>query len=172
MNTIGMIAWLMTLYTPECPRGRRIILIANDITYSNGTFGPVEDVFFQRASELARHLGIPRIYMSSNSGTCLSPPLVRSTACQSAGSEQPSLVWSCDSHYFLPTWSVDRCALRAIGSCEEGVPGAVERPVRLFERHQVSVAYKARGRGSRPRRADRSCVRVEWACEGVRRRRR
>ena len=39
-NKIGMLAWLVTLATPECPGGRDIILIANDITYQNGTFGP------------------------------------------------------------------------------------------------------------------------------------
>mmetsp|Transcript_32468 Transcript_32468/g.74377 ORF Transcript_32468/g.74377 Transcript_32468/m.74377 type:complete len:2019 (-) Transcript_32468:454-6510(-) len=67
-NNIGMLAWLMTLYTPECPRGRQIVVIANDITFMNGTFGPKEDIFFEKASQLARKMGVPRIYMSANSG--------------------------------------------------------------------------------------------------------
>ncbi|CAG8448007.1 11827_t:CDS:2 [Ambispora gerdemannii] len=67
-NTCGMVAWVFTLYTPEYPNGRQIIVIANDITYQIGSFGPAEDFFFYKASEMARRLGIPRIYLSANSG--------------------------------------------------------------------------------------------------------
>ncbi|OXB79074.1 UNVERIFIED_CONTAM: hypothetical protein H355_005950 [Colinus virginianus] len=65
---IGMVAWKMTLKTPEYPEGRDIIVIGNDITYRIGSFGPQEDVLFLRASELARTHGIPRIYVAANSG--------------------------------------------------------------------------------------------------------
>lgn len=67
-NSCGMVAWLCTAKTPEYPKGRRIILIANDITYKIGSFGPLEDKYFHKATELARKLGIPRIYLSANSG--------------------------------------------------------------------------------------------------------
>jgi len=67
-NTIGMVGWIITAKTPEYPRGRRFIIIANDITYKIGSFGPAEDKFFHKCSELARKLGIPRIYLSANSG--------------------------------------------------------------------------------------------------------
>ncbi|XP_014259658.1 acetyl-CoA carboxylase isoform X2 [Cimex lectularius] len=67
-NNVGMVAWRLTLFTPEYPEGRDIILIANDITYLIGSFGPKEDIVFCRASELARKLKIPRIYISVNSG--------------------------------------------------------------------------------------------------------
>lgn len=67
-NTIGMIGWLVTAKTPEYPRGRRFIIIANDITFKIGSFGPNEDKFFHKCSELSRKLGIPRIYLSANSG--------------------------------------------------------------------------------------------------------
>nr|CAD7455142.1 unnamed protein product [Timema tahoe] len=67
-NNIGMIAWRMTLYTPEYPVGRQIIVIANDITFLIGSFGPLEDLLFCRASELSRSLQIPRIYIAANSG--------------------------------------------------------------------------------------------------------
>lgn len=63
-----MVAWRLRLYTPEYPEGRDIILIANDLTYQIGSFGPKEDLVFCRASERARELGIPRIYFSANSG--------------------------------------------------------------------------------------------------------
>ncbi|KIJ55614.1 hypothetical protein M422DRAFT_199902 [Sphaerobolus stellatus SS14] len=67
-NTCGMVAWVFTLYTPEVPRGRRVVAIANDITYKIGSFGPQEDRFFNLASQYARKTGIPRIYLSANSG--------------------------------------------------------------------------------------------------------
>ncbi|XP_062596285.1 acetyl-CoA carboxylase 1-like isoform X10 [Saccostrea cucullata] len=67
-NEIGMVAWQMTLKTPECPEGRDIIVISNDITYKIGSFGPVEDLLFKKASEKARREGLPRIFISANSG--------------------------------------------------------------------------------------------------------
>lgn len=67
-NHIGMVGWIVTARTPEYPRGRRFIIIANDITFKIGSFGPQEDKFFHKCSELARKLGIPRIYLSANSG--------------------------------------------------------------------------------------------------------
>ena len=67
-NNIGMVGWIVTAKTPEYPRGRRFIIIANDITFKIGSFGPTEDKFFHKCSLLARKLGIPRIYLSANSG--------------------------------------------------------------------------------------------------------
>ncbi|XP_063979421.1 acetyl-CoA carboxylase isoform X2 [Diachasmimorpha longicaudata] len=67
-NDVGMVAWKMTLYTPEYPAGREIILIANDLTYLIGSFGPKEDLVFYLASQRARELAIPRVYFSANSG--------------------------------------------------------------------------------------------------------
>lgn len=67
-NDVGMVAWRLSLFTPECPDGRDIILIANDITYLIGSFGPKEDLLFCRASERARQLAVPRIYFSANAG--------------------------------------------------------------------------------------------------------
>ncbi|KAJ5103088.1 Acetyl-CoA carboxylase [Penicillium argentinense] len=67
-NTHGMVGWLVTARTPEYPRGRRFIIVANDITFQIGSFGPQEDKFFHKCTELARKLGIPRIYLSANSG--------------------------------------------------------------------------------------------------------
>ncbi|XP_054857972.1 acetyl-CoA carboxylase 1 isoform X1 [Eublepharis macularius] len=67
-NEIGMVAWRMTLKTPEYPEGRDIVVISNDITYRIGSFGPQEDLLYLRASELARLQGIPRIYVAANSG--------------------------------------------------------------------------------------------------------
>ncbi|VDC06097.1 unnamed protein product [Peniophora sp. CBMAI 1063] len=67
-NTFGMVAWVFTMYTPEFPQGRRAVVISNDITYKIGSFGPVEDQFFYLVSQYARELGLPRIYLSANSG--------------------------------------------------------------------------------------------------------
>jgi acetyl-CoA carboxylase / biotin carboxylase 1 len=70
-NTCGMVGWIFTGRTPEYPKGRRFIVVANDITYKIGSFGPKEDYFFNKCTELARKLGIPRIYLSANSGARL-----------------------------------------------------------------------------------------------------
>ena len=67
-NTIGMVGWLMSLRTPEYPEGRPVVTVANDITFQIGSFGPAEDDFFFKCSELARAKGCPRIYLSANSG--------------------------------------------------------------------------------------------------------
>ena len=67
-NTCGMVGWVFTLRTPEYPQGRRAVIIANDITYKIGSFGPAEDQFFYLASQYAREHGLPRIYLSANSG--------------------------------------------------------------------------------------------------------
>lgn len=56
-----MIAWRMVLRTPEYPQGREIILIANDLTYMIGSFGPKEYDLFNRASILAREKRVPRV---------------------------------------------------------------------------------------------------------------
>ena len=64
----GMIAWRFTLFTPEFPEGRDIIVIGNDITHQVGIFGRKEDLVFQLASKRARELGIPRIFIAANSG--------------------------------------------------------------------------------------------------------
>lgn len=36
LNDVGMVAWLVTLRTPEYPDGRQLVLIANDITHQVG----------------------------------------------------------------------------------------------------------------------------------------
>lgn len=70
-NECGMVAWLCTAKTQEYPAGRKMLVVSNDITFQIGSFGPREDKFFNLATELARKLGIPRIYLSANSGARL-----------------------------------------------------------------------------------------------------
>lgn len=67
-NTFGMVGWIFTMRTPEYPNGRRVVVVANDITFKIGSFGPQEDQFFYLASLYARARGLPRIYLSANSG--------------------------------------------------------------------------------------------------------
>ncbi|KAF8159642.1 cytosolic acc1, acetyl-CoA carboxylase [Crassisporium funariophilum] len=67
-NTFGMVGWVFTMKTPEFPQGRKAVVIANDITYKIGSFGPIEDQFFYLVTQYARSLGVPRIYLSANSG--------------------------------------------------------------------------------------------------------
>ncbi|WRT69229.1 uncharacterized protein IL334_006213 [Kwoniella shivajii] len=68
LNTFGMVAWVFTMKTPEYPKGRKVVVISNDITYQIGSFGPIEDDFFYKATQYARHHGLPRVYLSANSG--------------------------------------------------------------------------------------------------------
>jgi acetyl-CoA carboxylase/biotin carboxylase 1 len=67
-NSIGMLAWLCKLKTPEYPEGREIVIITNDVTIMNGSFGVREDEFFEQASTFARNRGLPRVYIACNSG--------------------------------------------------------------------------------------------------------
>lgn len=67
-NKIGMLAWLTKMKSPQFPEGREVLLIANDVTVQSGSFGVLEDEFFFKASEYARVRGIPRIFLSCNSG--------------------------------------------------------------------------------------------------------
>jgi acetyl-CoA carboxylase/biotin carboxylase 1 len=68
MNSCGMVGWVFTVKTPEYPKGRRVVVVANDITFQIGSFGPSEDDFFYKVTEFAQSLGLPRIYLSANSG--------------------------------------------------------------------------------------------------------
>ena len=67
-NYCGMCALWMTLFTPEYLSGRDLIVIVIDITHLLGVFGPKEDLVFQKASERTHQMGVPRVYLSANSG--------------------------------------------------------------------------------------------------------
>lgn len=67
-NKVGMVAWKVTMKTPEYPMGRDVVFISNDVTVQSGSFGVPEDEVFFKASEYARKLKIPRVYISCNSG--------------------------------------------------------------------------------------------------------
>jgi len=67
-NQIGMVAWHVTMKTPEYPEGREVVFIANDVTVQSGSFGVDEDEFYFKASEYARKLKIPRVYIACNAG--------------------------------------------------------------------------------------------------------
>lgn len=68
LNDVGMVSWLISYKSPECMGGRQLIVICNDITHQAGSFGTKEDLVFFKASELARNMGVPRIYLAANSG--------------------------------------------------------------------------------------------------------
>lgn len=44
------------------------MVVANDITYSSGSFGPREDAVFKAATEFALEERLPLIYLAANSG--------------------------------------------------------------------------------------------------------
>ena len=67
-NKEGMVAWLVTMKTPEYPDGREVVFVANDVTVQSGSFGVPEDEIFFKASKYAREKKIPRVYIACNSG--------------------------------------------------------------------------------------------------------
>lgn len=67
-NSVGVVAWVLTLRTPECPQGRQIVAIANDITHASGAFSPAEDAMFKAATEFALEQKLPVVYLAANSG--------------------------------------------------------------------------------------------------------
>jgi acetyl-CoA carboxylase/biotin carboxylase 1 len=67
-NDVAMVVWKLTMSTPEYPEGREIMLIINDVTLQNGSFGVREDQVFLLATEFAQARGIPRIFVAANTG--------------------------------------------------------------------------------------------------------
>lgn len=67
-NKVGMLAWHVTMKTPEYPEGRDVVVIANDVTVKSGSFSVAEDEVYYKASEYARKRKIPRIYIACNAG--------------------------------------------------------------------------------------------------------
>ncbi len=45
-----------------------MVAIANDITFSSGSFGPREDAVFRAVTEYALAQKLPLIYLAANSG--------------------------------------------------------------------------------------------------------
>ncbi|KAK9983391.1 hypothetical protein SO802_032916 [Lithocarpus litseifolius] len=68
LNDVGMVAWSMEMSTPEFPSGRTILIVANDVTFKAGSFGPREDAFFLAVTDLACTKKLPLIYLAANSG--------------------------------------------------------------------------------------------------------
>lgn len=67
-NECGIVAWDVTLCTPEYPEGRQLFICANDITYLNGTVALEEDYLYNEVLKLAISKGLSFIYISANSG--------------------------------------------------------------------------------------------------------
>ena len=67
-NKIGMVAWHVTMKTPEYPEGRDVVFIANDVTVQSGSFGVEEDELYYKASVYARERKLPRVYIACNAG--------------------------------------------------------------------------------------------------------
>ncbi|AIO00868.1 acetyl-CoA carboxylase, putative [Leishmania panamensis] len=74
----GMVVWMIEYAPPhyfkmksEVAQTRRIVVVANDITFQSGSFAVPEDRVFKAASVLARAQGVPFVYISANSGARL-----------------------------------------------------------------------------------------------------
>ena len=67
-NDVGMIVWEWTLRTPEAPEGRRVVVVANDVSHNAGSFGPLEDAVFKAAVDHALARKLPVVYLAANAG--------------------------------------------------------------------------------------------------------
>mmetsp|Transcript_33963 Transcript_33963/g.74702 ORF Transcript_33963/g.74702 Transcript_33963/m.74702 type:complete len:2077 (-) Transcript_33963:133-6363(-) len=67
-NKEGMVAWVVSMKTPEYPEGRDVVFIANDVTVKSGSFGVEEDEIYYKASKYARENNLPRVYIACNAG--------------------------------------------------------------------------------------------------------
>ncbi|XP_038715965.1 acetyl-CoA carboxylase 1-like [Tripterygium wilfordii] len=68
LNDVAMVAFCVEISTPEFPSGRTILIVANDVTFKAGSFGPREDAFFLEVTNLACSKKLPLIYLAANSG--------------------------------------------------------------------------------------------------------
>eukprot|EP00111_Clytia_hemisphaerica_P003152 TCONS_00008959-protein len=67
-NDCGIVAWHVTLYTPEYDEGREVYICANDITHMIGSFSLEEDSLYDKILQRAIKAAVPFIYISANSG--------------------------------------------------------------------------------------------------------
>ncbi|KPA74560.1 putative mitochondrial acetyl-CoA carboxylase [Leptomonas pyrrhocoris] len=77
-QTCGMVVWMVEYAPPsyydveaQLAATRRVVVVANDITFQSGSFAVPEDRVFKAASVLARAQHLPFVYISANSGARL-----------------------------------------------------------------------------------------------------
>uniref|UniRef100_A0A7S1I8U2 Acetyl-CoA carboxylase n=1 Tax=Eutreptiella gymnastica TaxID=73025 RepID=A0A7S1I8U2_9EUGL len=71
----GMVCWEYDLYLPtrynpktKAVSPKKVVVVANDITFESGSFAIEEDKVFNAACMLAKNKGLPLIYLACNSG--------------------------------------------------------------------------------------------------------
>ena len=130
-NDVGMVGWTCTFKTPEYPAGREVVIVANDVTYQSGSFGVSEDDFFYKVTRYAASRGVPRLYISSNSGARIGlvealKPLVGIKWVGDDPSKGLEYLYVSEADLkSLPEGSVDAKPANAAGHCElEAIIGA------------------------------------------------
>lgn len=48
-NKIGAVCWLCTVRTGNYPMGRKVVILATDITHQSGSLSPAEDKLYEKA---------------------------------------------------------------------------------------------------------------------------
>ncbi|KAH8060971.1 acetyl-CoA carboxylase [Aureococcus anophagefferens] len=130
-NDVGMVGWTCAFKTPEYPEGREVVIVANDVTYQSGSFGVSEDDFFYKVTRYAASRGVPRLYISSNSGARIGlvealKPLVGIKWVGDDPSKGLEYLYVSEADLkSLPEGSVDAKPANAAGHCElEAIIGA------------------------------------------------
>eukprot|EP00897_Mesotaenium_endlicherianum_P010369 jgi/Mesen1/9360/ME000061S08809 len=67
-NNVGMVGWSIDMKSPECPGGRTVLVVANDVTFGAGSFGMREDRVFKAMTDRAVARKLPLVYLAANSG--------------------------------------------------------------------------------------------------------
>ncbi|KAF1745296.1 hypothetical protein MXB_2628, partial [Myxobolus squamalis] len=67
-NSVGVVCWYGNISSPFYPSGMDVIIVANDITFSSGSFTLLEANLFKAAGMYARKQKIPLIYLCCCSG--------------------------------------------------------------------------------------------------------
>ena len=83
----------------------QVVAIANDITYSSGSFGPREDAAFRGATEHALAERLPVVYLAANSGARVGLANEVKQCLQACLTQRSNMHWVVsDRHQALASW--------------------------------------------------------------------
>ena len=130
LNDVGVVVWKCTWFTTEYPSGCNVIIIANDITFKSGSFGPEEDLMFLAASvwHCLYRFCLNRVIVKSR----ISTSLIISTLWQQKDAARNVSI-TCSTRVSLRTYCSNFCSLSRAGSSsaytsEQSALSAISNP--------------------------------------------
>ena len=67
-NDMSIVAWRVSIRSPEAETGRELIVVSGDMTHKGGSVSIEEDILFAESARMARDDGIPFVYFAEGSG--------------------------------------------------------------------------------------------------------